>query len=185
MAGTDRSDGPSSHLARGIAAGAGLLALVLTGAIAGFFYAYSASVLQGLDVSDPRDAIAAMQGINATIRNPGFGISFFGAPLATLIAAGLFLRLRRRAVALAFLIAALLYVTCALLPTLLIHVPMNDALAQVAIPADREQALRVWAGFADPWDSWNLVRTIASLASLLLVGVGLLIYREFPSPRRR
>ena len=45
------------------------LTLILTGAIVGFFYAYTSSVMRGLDAIPAAHAIVAMQGINATVRN--------------------------------------------------------------------------------------------------------------------
>ncbi|EFG2885686.1 hypothetical protein BO068_004877, partial [Escherichia coli] len=79
---------PQRHSGAALAFAA--LALILCGAIAGFFYAYSSSVMRGLDATDPRAAIAAMQGINATVRNAFFAPAFFGTPVACLISAGLF-----------------------------------------------------------------------------------------------
>ena len=58
------------------------LTLILTGAIAGFFYAYTSSVMRGLDAVPAAHAIVAMQGINATVRNWMFAPAFFGTPVA-------------------------------------------------------------------------------------------------------
>lgn len=65
------------------------IALLLCGAIFGFFYAYSVSVMWGLDSADPRSAIAAMRGINRVVRNAAFAPAFFGTPLALLASATL------------------------------------------------------------------------------------------------
>ncbi len=176
--GAPRRSGKARHPASRLALPCGLLALLLCGAVAGFFYAYSVSVLRGLDASDPRAAIEAMQGINATIRNPGFALGFFGAPLAAAAAALAFLLAGHRAAALALLLALTTYLACVLLPTAAVHVPMNEELARQAVPDDQEAALQLWRAYAEPWDSWNLVRTLGALASLLLVGLGLAFYRR-------
>src|SRR5918998_6764823 len=84
---------------------AGLLASALS---AGFFYAYSISVMPGLAAADPSSAIRAMQGINAVIRTPIFAFAFFGSlvlPLAVSLAA--WIGRERQGAAPAFLSAAL------------------------------------------------------------------------------
>ena len=58
-----------------------LLALLATGAIFGFFFAWVCSTMWGLDSADPRVAIAAMQAMNASVRNWVFAPAFFGTPV--------------------------------------------------------------------------------------------------------
>lgn len=84
--------------------------LLLAGAIAGFFYAYSVSVMRGLDAATPQQAIGAMQGINATIRNAWFAPAFFGTPILAAASGILLLRLKLRGAATAMSAAALAYV---------------------------------------------------------------------------
>ena len=45
------------------------LALLHSGAIFGFFYAWICSTMWGLDAADPNVAISAMQAMNASVRN--------------------------------------------------------------------------------------------------------------------
>lgn len=144
--------------------------LLLSGAIAGFFYAYSCSVMWGLDTGDPKAAIAAMQRINIVVRNAVFFPAFFGTPVAALIAALLWRLLDRWDVALLLALTAVIYLVGAFLVTLVVNVPMNEALGRSAIPADAEAARALWQNYSTPWTLWNHVRTGASLAALLLVG---------------
>ena len=51
---------------------AGLLSVVFSGAIFGFFYAWVCSTMWGLDATDPRVAIQAMQAMNGSVRNAVF-----------------------------------------------------------------------------------------------------------------
>ncbi|MEH2506785.1 putative membrane protein [Bradyrhizobium sp. AZCC 1578] len=46
-----------------------IASIVFCGAIFGFFYAWVCSTMWGLDQADPRVAIAAMQAVNASVRN--------------------------------------------------------------------------------------------------------------------
>jgi len=153
---------------------AGLLALLLTGAIFGFFYAYSVSVMWGLDDTDPGAAIASMQGINRVVRNAAFAPAFFGTPLALLLAAVASIAAARPGAASWFGLAALAYLGGAFLPTLLVNIPMNEALAGIASPTDSTAATKVWADYSSGWIVWNHLRTASSGLALLLAGAGLL-----------
>lgn len=149
------------------------LALGLAGTIAGFFYAYSVSVIWGLDAADPVSAIRAMQGINAEVRNAAFAPAFFGAPIACALAAILWLRSGQPAPALLFCAALIVYALGAFVPTFLVNVPMNEALARASVPSGAEAARMLWRDYSTRWLDWNHVRTAASLVGLLLGGAGL------------
>ena len=60
--------------------------LLLAGGIFGFFYAWICSTMWGLDAADPRVAIAAMQAMNASVRNAVFAPAFFGTGPVLLLA---------------------------------------------------------------------------------------------------
>ncbi len=163
----------STNLTLALAASAAAATLMLAGGIAGFFYAYSSSVMFGLNAIDPRDAIVAMKGINATVRNAVFAPAFFGTPVAALVTAFLFFRLGRAAAAGAMALAGLVYLLGAFAPTALVNVPMNDALAGLVVPESLQEAARIWADYAERWTWWNTLRTTFSAGSLLLVGYAL------------
>ena len=155
-----------------------LLALLATGAIFGFFFAWVCSTMWGLDSADPRVAIAAMQAMNASVRNWVFAPVFFGTPVF-LAAAALAARMaRERRAALLFGLACALYLAGGLALTLLANVPMNEALASVRIPADAAEAGAVWADYSADWQLWNIARTVVCAAVLLLVGTAFLQLRN-------
>jgi uncharacterized membrane protein len=144
----------------------GLLASALA---AGFFYAYSVSVMPGLTAAgDPLAAVRAMQGINAVIRTPVFAFTFFGALAFPLLAAVAATAAGLRAVAALALADAFAYGLGVFVVTFTINVPMNDTLAAVQ-PTAAEQAGEVWRGYAGPWTAWNHLRTAASILSFALL----------------
>lgn len=151
-----------------------LAALLLSAAIFGFFYAWICSTMWGLDAADPRVAIQAMQAMNGSVRNAVFAPAFFGTPFALALAALLLFRQDRRRAAMAFAGAAALYFCLGLLLTASINVPMNEALATVAVPDDRAAAEAIWRAYSGDWQFWNTVRTLASGAAFLLAVCGLL-----------
>lgn len=147
-----------------------VITLALAGAMAGFFYAYSMSVMWALDAVDPKAAIASMQSINIVVRNAIFFPAFFGTPVVALVAAGLWWKAGAEQVALLLALAAIVYLAGTFLLTILANVPMNEALAIATIPADPEAARLLWQNYSGPWTMWNHVRTLASFITLLLVG---------------
>lgn len=151
------------------------VSLLLTGSMAGLFFAYSASVMLGLDAVKPEQSVAAMQSINIKIQNPVFLPTFLFAPFVALATGVLLLVADHRAAAIAFLAAAAVYFAGALLPTIVVNVPMNNAL-DAATPTGAEDAARLWAGYSPRWTRWNHMRTISSVLSMLLVGLGLFLW---------
>ena len=151
------------------------LTLILTGAIAGFFYAYTSSVMRGLDAVPAAHAIVAMQGINATVRNWMFAPAFFGTPVAALVTGALLGWLQHKRAAGLMFLAAIIYIAGALLPTLLVNVPMNETLATVTVPTDPRAADHLWREYSAPWTWWNTLRTLFSFASLLFVGLAIFV----------
>lgn len=150
-----------------------LLSLLSTGAIFGFFYAYACSAMWGLDATPPQAAIAAMQGINAQVRNAAFFPAFFLTPVLLALTAGLSWGAGRGGARLPFAAAALVYLIGGMGLTLLANVPMNEALAQVTVPAEPEEAQRLWDAYSGPWQVWNATRTVFSGVALVLAGWGL------------
>ncbi len=148
--------------------------LILSGAIFGFFYAWICSTMWGLDAADPKVAIAAMQAMNASVRNAVFAPAFFGTPFALLLTAGLALWAGRRDAVWPFAAAGVVYLFGAMLLTMLVNVPMNEALALLEIPADPGEAARIWADYSPRWQVWNQTRTLVSGITLCLAGYGMM-----------
>ena len=148
------------------------VSLLFTGAIFGFFYAWSVSTIGGLDTADPRLAIAAMQAMNAAVRNLAFGLVFFGTPFVLLLTAAAALTIDRRAAWL-FAVAAVIYLVGALILTASVNVPMNEALAALPVPEDRAQAAAIWAEYSPRWQIYNQIRTVVGGLVLAITGLGL------------
>ncbi|SFL70293.1 DUF1772 domain-containing protein [Shimia aestuarii] len=151
-----------------------VLSLLCVGGIFGFFYAWVCSTMWGLDAGDPGVAIAAMQSMNASVRNPVFFPIFFGTPVVLAITARVALLDIRKVSALLLALATVTYVLGAFLPTALINVPMNEALALVEIPLDQDAAQRIWQDYSGRWQMWNMIRTCFSGLALMLTGVALI-----------
>lgn len=148
------------------------LSLLLSAAIFGFFYAWICSTMWGLDAADPRTAIAAMQAMNASLRNAVFAPAFFGTPLVLAVTAMALWRAGFVKSGALFGLSALVYCSGGLLLTMLINVPMNEALGALDVPPDTAQARDIWVAYSPKWQIWNQARTGASGLSFLLAVAG-------------
>jgi uncharacterized membrane protein len=157
------------------------VSIVFSGAIFGFFYAWVCSTMWGLDSADPRVAIEAMQEMNDSVQNAVFFPTFFLTPVVLGATAWVARRHDRGRAARFFAAAAVAYLVGALIVTMAINVPMNDDLANEAIPTSTAQAQRVWDDYSGPWQAWNTVRTAFSGVSLVLAAIGLAALRADPT----
>ncbi|MDE0805398.1 MAG: DUF1772 domain-containing protein [Acidimicrobiales bacterium] len=150
-----------------------LVAVVFTGAIFGFFYAWVCSTMWGLDDADPRVAIEAMQAMNASVRNAVFFPAFFLTPLVLAAAAALLHRSGRSVAARWFGAAAVVYTLGGLVLTMAVNVPMNEDLAEVVVPSSESAADVIWGDYSGRWQLWNAIRAGLSGVALALAANGL------------
>lgn len=151
-------------------------ATVATGLMAGFFYAYSCSVMIGLAQADDATFITAMQVINANIRNMWFGPAFFGTALLTTLAAVIVVA-RRRPGRWFVVTGAVLYIATFVI-TMALAVPLNDELAAAGPVAAMADPAAVRLAYEDPWTRWNLLRTLLNSGSLVAMCLALVTPRR-------
>jgi uncharacterized membrane protein len=154
-------------------------AILGSGLMAGLFFAFSNSVMGGLDRIPPAEGIAAMQSINRVIRNPLFLTIFLATPaLCALVILSSLWRWNEPGAAW-LIVGGALYVAGAFLVTVFINVPMNNALDAVQ-PASAEGAT-LWTRYLASWTAWNHVRTVASTAAMAFLVVGLYLGAGAPT----
>jgi uncharacterized membrane protein len=151
-----------------------LASLLLAAAIFGFFYAWVCSTMWGLDATEPAIAIQAMQAMNASVRNAVFFPAFFLTPVVLAVTAAALFRERQGRAGLWFALAAAVYAAGGFGVTVLVNVPMNEALALVEVPASTDTARQIWRSYSDPWQFWNQVRAVASGLAVVMTGIGLI-----------
>lgn len=137
-------------------------ATLLTGLMAGLYFAFSIAVMPGLGRCDDRTFVDAMRSVNRRILNGWFGLAFAGAPLVILVAGALHLGGEAKELVFWTLAAFLLY-ALTLGVTFRVNVPLNDTLdaeeGDEAPGAVRER-------FEARWVRWNHMRTVLCAASL-------------------
>lgn len=140
-----------------------IAAAMSTGLAAGTFLLYAHTVMPGLASTDDRTFTASYAALDRAIVNPIFMVSaFLGALVFTALAA---LVCRGTTPLLPAVIALALY-AIAVVITVAVHLPLNDALKQAVAAGDHYDAAAVRQAFhASRWVSWNYVRTATSLGA--------------------
>ncbi|MEO3823893.1 anthrone oxygenase family protein [Actinomadura sp. B10D3] len=148
------------------------LSLIMAAGMAGTFFGFTTGVMPGLNAAKPQSAIDAMQGIDQKIQNPLFVAMFTLVPVVAVVAGVLLLTMDRKPAALLFFVAAAVYFLGAFVPTVAVHIPMNNALDAVEIPADTAEAAKIWSDHSGRWTAWNTARAVFSWASVLAMSLG-------------
>jgi uncharacterized membrane protein len=140
-----------------------VMATMTVGLIAGLLAAFSYSVMPGLAGTDDRAFVDVMQRINVAIINGWFGFCFFGGLVFTALAAVLHFSGDERA-ALPWIIGAFVLYGAALIITLRVNVPLNNALEAAGNPDRIADLSAVRERFEDKWVRWNTIRAVVSVA---------------------
>jgi uncharacterized membrane protein len=141
------------------------------GLVAGFFFAFSATVMQALARRPPAQGIGAMQSINVVVINPLVMGALFGTALACIaVVIGAVLEWGEP-YAVYLLVGGLLYLVGAVLVTIVYHVPRNDALAK--LDPNSPDAAGLWSRYVKEWTAANHLRTLSSLAAATLLTIAL------------
>jgi uncharacterized membrane protein len=159
-----------------------LLAATTTGLSAGLFFGFQVSIIPAFTTLPDRQYIEAMQAINIAIQNPVFLFAFVGAAIFLPVAAYMYRGTPRSPQFTLLLAAALLYIIGAFGITSAINVPMNDTLAAFSLHASSAQAAAAArTAFENPWNTWHLIRTLASIGSFILAIVACFSPNTAPS----
>lgn len=153
-----------------------LLTALLTGLIAGLFFAftYDVNIAFG-ELSGPEYA-KNMELINVSIRNAVFGSVFFPSVVLPVVALALSWRSYRSPAFLLVLVGFLIYLFGSFLVTTQINIPLNYYLESWDIAAPPSD----WEATRDSWNWWNAVRTWASIAAFACYLVALTLPVQRP-----
>lgn len=154
-----------------------------TALIAGLFFAYSCSVNLGLGLLPDTEYLNAMQSINRAILNPVFFLVFFSPMLLLPLSTHLSYTPGASVRFTCLLVAAVLYFGGVFGVTIFGNVPLNEALDAFNIHNASAEAIRKERLiFEKPWNRLNMVRTIASLLTILFVLAAFLAPRKSMLP---
>jgi uncharacterized membrane protein len=148
-----------------------LVTAIVCGLVAGFFFAFSACVMKSLARLPAAQGVAAMQSINVMVINPLVMGALFGTAVACAVLVVAAFVEWGEAYAVYLLVGGLLYLAGTILLTIVYHVPRNMAL--MALDPNDPGAANHWDRYVRTWTTWNHVRTIAPLATAVLLTIAL------------
>ena len=141
-------------------------ATLAMGFASGAFVLYAHTIMPGLGKTDDRTFVAAFQATDRAIINPWFMITAFGGALVLTLAAGI---ASRGTPALPWVAAAFGLYLVAVIVTIAVNVPLNDAIKAAGNPAHIDVA-QVRARFDEArWATANLVRVLTSVPAFGLL----------------
>lgn len=157
-----------------------LVTATMTALMAGLFYSWTCSVTPGLAQLPDREYISAMQSMNRAIQNPVFFICFIGAVILLPLSA--YLKYDQTTMtSFWFLIGATItYIIGVFGLTIFGNVPLNEALNVFRLEeASSREIMLQRSAFEVPWNRLNLIRTVASTLSIVLVIMACLSEKNF------
>ena len=147
-------------------------AAVCCALVAGLMFAFSTSVMPALGRRRDAEGIATMQAMNSAILNPLFGLVFGGTAVLCLVLAISAPFTTDYSHATLRAIGSMLYLIGTFGVTMVVNVPMNNALDAVDPTGDEGRSY--WRTYLRRWTAWNHLRallgTVASVLLILAVG---------------
>lgn len=151
------------------------MAVWLTGLSAGFFVAWSVSVIPGTKRVPDLTYLQTMQAIKRAILNPMFFLVFFGSMVLLILAA--FQQFGNGWVGWLALGAALTYVVGTFGVTGLGNVPLNNEVDALLLDSLKAGDFQHWRNYYEPrWNRLHTVRTLFSVLAFLLSLASLMAY---------
>lgn len=154
-----------------------VVAAILMGHLAGFFFTFTNSVMPALGRGDDRAFVAGFQTLDRAVLNPLFLLGFTGAPLLTGVAALLQAGEDDRGV-LYWTIAAFVCYFAVIAITRSVHLPLNAEIQAAGDPDQVADLAAVRERFEARWVRWNVVRTVACTAAFGCLVWALVLYGQ-------
>lgn len=145
---------------------------------AGFFFAWSVSVILGTKKVSDFTYLEAMQNINKEILNPVFFLVFFGSLIALII--NTFLQFKIKPVFGLVLAATIIYLIGVFGVTAFGNVPLNNALNNLNIDKLNAAELKNFRNYYEVyWNKYHTIRTLSNMISFILILITIFIKKTF------
>ena len=154
-------------------------AILFTGLMAGIFFTWSNAVKPGIGKLSDLEYLRSLQSMNRVILNNTFKVLFMGAILSVALVPIFYFSLYPSNIFWVFVGAFVIYWVGAFGVTVAGNIPLNEILDKTpleSISLDEMKALR--DRIETKWNGLNLVRTIASTISFVLLIVSFLFLEK-------
>ncbi len=155
-----------------------IITVLLNALSAGFFFAWSVSVILGMKKASDFTYLEAMQNINREILNPLFFTVFFGSLIALVVNA--VLQFDNKPVFWFVVVSAIIYLVGTFGVTAFGNVPLNNELEAMNI-----NQLNLWelknfrTYYEETWNLYHSIRTVAGMISFILLLISVFIQKLF------
>jgi uncharacterized membrane protein len=152
-----------------------VLAILSTGLMSGIFFTWTNAVTPGIGKLSDMGYLRALQSMNRVILNTSFRIVFIGAVIAVALAPLLYYQTFPNYIFWTFIAVFIIYWIGVFAVTFLGNIPLNRMLDNTnlrTISIENAKTLRM--AIETKWNNLNLIRTISSGISFLVLVVSLL-----------
>ena len=150
------------------------IAAISAGLMAGVYFAFSGFIMRSLNQLGAAQAVNAMNAINEVILRSWFMGLFFGSTLLYVFLATAALVDAELSGRWLLIVTGLIYVLGMFICTVLVNVPLNNQLADAGRGGNVKA--ETWTHYYKYWTRWNHLRSVCSLAALVLSVVYLARY---------
>jgi uncharacterized membrane protein len=152
-----------------------LTCITLTGLLAGLFYGWQCSVINGLAKLPDKEYLMAFKSMNKAILNPVFFLSFIGSLIALVVTTFIFYKGGNSQVLPYLIISLIIYGIGVFGITATCNIPLNESVASFDISSATEEQIKAMRlSFENPWNNWHVIRTLASIASFICLTIPLI-----------
>ena len=154
------------------------ITVLLNALSAGFFFAWSVSVILGTKKVGHLTYLETMQNINREILNPVFFIVFFGSLIGLVITT--YLQINNKTVFVLVLASTIIYLIGTFGITAFGNIPLNNELEALSITKLNLLELKDFRTYYESaWNHFHGIRTISNMVSFILLLISIFIQITF------
>ena len=155
------------------------LAILFTGLMAGIFFTWSNAVKPGIGKLSDLEYLRAFQSMNRVILNNTFKFIFGGAIITTGLLPIFYFNLYPNNIFWVFISAFVLYGVGAFIVTIIGNIPLNELLDKTSLESiSLDELKRLRTSIEVKWNNFNLIRSISSLVSFILLILSILLINK-------
>ena len=149
-----------------------VLAILLTGLMAGIFFTWSNAVKPGIGKLSDIEYLKALQSMNRVILNNTFKFIFAGSIFCVLLVPLFYLNLYPKNIFWLLALISLIYLVGVFIITIKGNIPLNEILDKTNLESiSIQEVANLRTSIESKWNSLNLIRCISSAITFLLLTI--------------